>query len=228
MNFKQAAGIQAAEAVASGMKVGLGTGSTVYYTILELGRRMKEEGLRFTGVPTSDATEKLALELGIPLAELSELEPLDVTIDGADEVTPELALIKGGGAAHFREKMVAAVSKRLVIVADESKAVGKLGAFTVPVEIAAYGWRSTARRVEAAGCRAVRRERDGQPVVTDNGNYVLDCDFGLIEEPGALDRELKGLLGVLETGLFVGMADAAYIAGPEGVRVLRREAWERG
>ncbi|MCM3747670.1 ribose 5-phosphate isomerase A [Paenibacillus pasadenensis] len=224
MNFKEAAGVQAAGVVTSGMKVGLGTGSTVYYTILELGRRMKEEGLSITGVPTSDATEKLALELGIPLAELSELEPLDVTIDGADEVSGSLDLIKGGGAAHFREKMVAAVSKRLVIVADESKAVEKLGAFTVPVEIAAYGWKSTARRVEALGCKAVCRERNGQPVVTDNGNYVLDCDFGLITDPGTLDRKLKALLGVLETGFFVGMADEVYIAGPEGVRVLRRGA----
>ncbi|OXM14240.1 ribose 5-phosphate isomerase A [Paenibacillus herberti] len=226
MNFKEAAGVQAADVVTSGMKVGLGTGSTVYYTILELGRRMKEEGLQFTGVPTSEATEKLALELGIPLAELWELEPLDVTIDGADEVSDSLDLIKGGGAAHFREKMVATVSKRLVIVADESKAVAKLGAFTVPVEVAVYGWRSTARRVEAEGCVAVRRERSGEPVRTDNGNYILDCDFGLIVDPGAVDRRLKSLLGVLETGLFVGMADTVYVAGPQGVRVLKQQAGE--
>jgi ribose 5-phosphate isomerase A len=223
MNEKQAAGEKAAQEVKSGMKVGLGTGSTVYYTILELGRRVKDEGLDIIGVPTSEATDKLARELGIPLAELSELEPLDLTIDGADEIDGNLDLIKGGGGAHFREKMVAAASKRLIIVADESKVVSSLGPFRLPVEVVQYGWRSTWRRVEAAGCRAQRRERDGQPVMTDNGNYILDCDFGAITEPGTLDRELKGILGVVETGLFVGMADSAYVAGPDGVRVLHRE-----
>ena len=224
MNYKQAAGEKAAQEVRSGMKVGLGTGSTVYYTILELGRRMKEDGLQITGVPTSEATDKLARELGIPLAELSELEPLDLTIDGADEVNGTLDLIKGGGGALFREKMVAAGSRRLIIVADESKVVPELGPFKLPVEVVSYGWRSTQRRVEETGCRCTRRERDGEPVVTDNGNYILDCDYGDITEPGRIDRELKSILGVVETGLFVGMADAVYVAGDSGVRVLERNS----
>lgn len=231
MDLKKLAGEQAANMVESGMKVGLGTGSTAYWAVMRLGERVRE-GLDIVGVPTSEATKQLALQLGIPLKELAALEPLDVTIDGADEINPDLNLVKGGGGALFREKMVAAASRKLIVVADESKLVDKLGAFKIPVEVVPYGWESTARRVEAAGCnpklRPAKAAADGSaagaasPYVTDNGNYILDCDFGLIDDPERLEARLNAILGVVETGLFIGMAEKAIIAGQSGVRTLVR------
>ncbi|AJY74621.1 ribose-5-phosphate isomerase RpiA [Paenibacillus beijingensis] len=236
MDLKKLAGEQAANMVESGMKVGLGTGSTAYWAVMRLGERMRE-GLDIVGVPTSEATKQLAIKLGIPLAELSTLEPLDLTIDGADEINPDLNLIKGGGGALFREKMVAAASRKLIVVADESKVVERLGAFTVPVEVVPYGWESTAKRVAAAGCvpklrlvKAAAGNADtgaGAPgaesaFVTDNGNYILDCDFGLIEDPERLEAQINAILGVVETGLFIGMAELAVIAAQSGVRTLTR------
>ncbi len=223
MDAKQLAGERACEFVEDGMKLGLGTGSTVYWTIERLGVRVRE-GLRVRCVPTSRRTEEQARGLGIPLIELGDARELDLTIDGADEIGPGLALIKGGGGALLREKLVATASRRLVIVADQSKRVEKLGAFPLPVEVVPFAWEVTARRVaDATNCQpVVRRAEEGGIYVTDNGNYILDCTCGAIRDPALLERELKLTTGVVECGLFVGMADLAVIAdGAEVVLVER-------
>ena len=222
MNQKQAAGEKAAEYVRDGMNVGLGSGSTVYWTIRRLGEMVKQ-GLRIRGIPTSRATESLARECGIELTDFSVVERLDLAIDGADEISPEFDLIKGGGGALMREKLVAASSERLIIVADESKLVPILGKRPVPVEVVPFGWETTARRIEDLGSTASLRMSGEEPFVTDNGNHILDCSGGAIQDPAALHRRLKLLTGVVETGLFVGMADAAVVAGQDGVRVIERD-----
>lgn len=222
MNPKQRAGEAAAVMAENGMIIGLGTGSTAYWAILELGRRVREDGLKIRGVPTSEQSAKLAEELGIPLASLGGVGRIDLTIDGADEVDPDLHLIKGGGGALFREKMVALVSDRLVIAADESKLVRRLGAFRVPVEIVPFGWETTRKRVEGLGGEVKLRETadKDRPFVTDNGNWILDVDFGLITHPAELHESLKRQTGVVETGLFPGMADTVVVGGGDGVRFL--------
>lgn len=224
MNLKQAAGEKAAEFVRSGMTIGLGTGSTVYWTIRKIGAMIAEDDFAIRAVPTSRATATLASELKIPLVGFGEVVELDLTIDGADEISPRLDLIKGGGGALLREKLVAAASKRLIIVADENKSVEKLGAFRVPVEIVPFAWETTARRIEAAGGLPILRRSENQIFTTDNGNYIVDCDCGLINEPDELHRTLKLLPGVIETGLFVGMAETAIIAGADGVKVLSKSS----
>ncbi|MCZ8511056.1 ribose-5-phosphate isomerase RpiA [Paenibacillus filicis] len=222
MNAKKIAGEKAADYVKDGMTVGLGTGSTVYWTILKLGERVKQ-GLELRGVPTSERTRQLAEQLGIPLVPLAEAEPLDLTIDGADEISDELDLIKGGGGALFREKMVALASKRLLIVADESKRVQRLGAFPLPVEVVPFAWEVTARRIERLGCHPRLRLADKGTFLTDNGNFILDCDCGLIAEPAVLNRKLKELTGVVDTGLFIGMADTVIIGASEGAKTVERQ-----
>lgn len=221
MNLKRLAGEKAAEFVKDGMSVGLGTGSTVYWTILRLGALVRE-GLRIRAVPTSRQTEKLASEQKIPLAGLGEARELDLTIDGADEINFALDLIKGGGGALLREKLVAAASKRLIIVADESKFVSSLGAFPLPVEVVPFGWETTARRIEKSDLKCELRLTGENPFLTDNGNYILDCASGKIENPAALHSALKLLPGVVETGLFVGMTSAAVISGAGGIQIVER------
>ncbi len=221
MNAKQLAGEKAAKFVTDGMTVGLGTGSTVYYTIQRLGE-MVREGLRIRGIPTSRRTEQQAREVGIPLISFAEVSELDLTIDGADEVSSELDLIKGGGGALLREKLVAAASRRLIVVADSSKRVATLGRFPLPVEVVPFAWEVTARRVADVGCVPTRRSVDGEPFVSDNGNYILDCAFGSIPDPADRHRALKLLPGVVETGLFVGMAETVVIGSESGVSLLRR------
>ncbi len=221
---KQRAGEHAASFVQDGMTIGLGTGSTVAWTIRKLGE-MVQQGLQIRGIPTSNRTEDLARQVGIPLTSFAEVEELDVTIDGADEVGPNLALIKGGGGALLREKMVASASRRLIIVVDSSKRVPVLGKFPLPEEIVPFGWEVTARRIACLGGRPQRRMYpDGGPYVTDNGNYILDCAFGEIRDPAGLERSLKLLPGVVETGLFVGLADTVVVGLPDGVEVIQREA----
>lgn len=225
MDLKRVAGEKAAEFVEDGMVVGLGTGSTVYWTLQRLGERV-QAGLRIRGVPTSKHTEQIAIALGIPLAGFDELAELDLTIDGADEIGPDFALIKGGGGALLREKLVALASRRFVVVAAESKQVGWLGAFPLPVEVVPFAWQTTARRIarigsSRAGCDVRRREEDGRPFVTDNGNFILDCDYGRIDAPGDLARALKATPGVVEHGLFVDMADAVVLGTPDGPRVIQ-------
>lgn len=224
MNAKQLAGARAAEFIEDGMTVGLGTGSTAYWMVESLGARVKE-GLRVRGIPTSKRTEEQALKLGIPLVTFADTQQLDLTIDGADEIGPDLALVKGGGGALLREKLVAAASRRMIVVADASKVVHTLGKFALPVEVVPFAWEVTARRVEAlTGHTQLRQSKDGGAAyVTDNGNYILDCACGEISDPAQLERDLKLLPGVVECGLFIGIADTAIVVGEDGgVRLIER------
>lgn len=226
---RQAAG-HAVALVEDGMALGLGTGSTAAHFVELLGHRVNE-GLRVVGVPTSDATRVQAERLGIPLIDLDRHPSLDLTVDGADEIDPQLRLIKGGGGALLYEKIVAMASARMVVIADYSKRVTTLGAFPLPVEIVRFGASATRNLVEAlaaeAGCTgeiAPRMTPDGRPFVTDAGHFILDCAFGRIDRPEALDAALRLVPGVVESGLFLDIADAAIVAGPEGVAVLERDA----
>src|SRR5215203_5795778 len=222
MDAKQRAGFKAAEFVEDGMSVGLGTGSTAFWLVERLGERVRDEGLRVRCVPTSRRTEEQARGLGIPLVPLGEVGELDIAIDGADEIGPGLALIKGGGGALLREKLVASAARRFVVIADRSKLVEVLGRFPLPVEVVQFGWELTARRVAAVvGVEpALRRDADGETFVSDNGNFILDCRCGAIPDPARLERELKSLTGVVESGLFVRLAHAAVLADAEGVEVI--------
>ncbi|MFL6333921.1 MAG: ribose-5-phosphate isomerase RpiA [Pyrinomonadaceae bacterium] len=222
MDAKQRAGLKAAELVEDGMRVGLGTGSTAEWLVARLGERVRDEGLRVRCVPTSRRTEEQAQGLGIPLVTLGEVGALDIAIDGADEIGPGLALIKGGGGALLREKLVASAAGRFVVIADSSKLVEVLGRFPLPVEVVRFGWELTARRVSGvAGVESVlRRDAGGEPYVTDNGNYILDCRCGEIQDPARLEHELKRLTGVVETGLFVGMDHLAIVGTDSDVKVI--------
>jgi ribose 5-phosphate isomerase A len=221
---KAAAGSRAAEAVVPGMKLGLGTGSTVSFFLDALGGRVRRGELPgIVGVPTSLRTEKAAVELGIPLATLKEVPNLDLTVDGADEVDPDLHLIKGLGGALLREKMVAQASRRFVIIADEGKVVDALGTRSpLPVEVVPFAWESHLPFLESLGARpVVRSGEDGGYYLTDNGNHLLDCHFpDGIGDPRSLDRALAARAGIVETGLFLGMASEALIGGPGTVRVM--------
>lgn len=204
------------------MRVGLGTGTTAQWLVERLGERVRDEGLRVRCVPTSRQTEEQAKGLGIPLATLGEVGELDIAIDGADEIGPSLALIKGGGGALLREKLVAAAARRFVVIADRLKLVEVLGRFPLPVEVVQFGWELTARRVAAVtGVEPVLRARvDGETFVSDNGNFILDCRCGAIHDPARLERELKSLTGVVESGLFVHLAHSAVLADADGVEVI--------
>lgn len=223
-SLKREAGKRAAQFVSDGQIVGLGTGSTTRYAIEEIGRLVKE-GLKITGVPTSVASEQMAKELGIPLLSLNEIEEIDVTIDGADEINPDFHMIKGGGGALTREKLVALASNKVVIVIDPSKRVPILGAsgrYPLPVEVLPFAWNLSARLLGKLGCAWTLREKVGEVFVTDNGNYILDCHFGPIQDPVSLEKEIKLLPGVVENGLFVGIADTLVIGGEDGVEIQER------
>ena len=224
MDAKQRAGFKAAEFVEDGMAVGLGTGSTAHWLVERLGERVRA-GLRVRCVPTSRRTEEQARRLGIPLVTLGEVSGLDIAIDGADEIGPDLALVKGGGGALLREKLVASAARRFVVVADASKRVGVLGRFPLPVEVVQFAWELTARRVAAVvGVEPeLRLAVGGEPYVTDNGNFILDCRCGSIQDPAATERALKSLTGVVESGLFVGMAELAVVADEEGLELVGRD-----
>ena len=226
-SLKRAAAAAAVEEVVSGMVLGLGTGSTVAHFLELLGQRIQDgEVADVVGVPTSVETASAAHARGIPVSNLEDHPELDLTVDGADEVDPSLDLIKGLGGALLREKVVAQASRRLVIIADGGKLVEKLGTRApLPVEVVPFGWTAVGRFLEGQGAEpALRKQEDGEPFVTDNGNYILDCRFpDGIDDAAALDRRLRSRAGLLETGLFVGMADTALAATSEGVRTLRRE-----
>ena len=231
-DFKLQAAEHALQFVEPGMKLGRGTGSTAAKFVDLLGAKVKG-GLDVLGVPTSEATRVQAAALGIRLATLDEEPLLDLTIDGADEIDDALQLIKGGGGALLREKIVATASERMVVIADVSKRVPVLGAFPLPVEVTRFGLTATHNMVAMlaadAGCTGdikLRLGKDGQPFVTDGGNYILDCAFGRIEEADALDEALKIIPGVVENGLFLGLADVAIIAGPGGVEILEADSHE--
>lgn len=219
MNPKQLAGERAADYVEDGMVVGLGTGSTVYYTIKRLGE-MVANGLQIVGVATSVQTEDLAKELSIPLSTLDEQPEIDLTIDGADEVDPNLNLIKGLGGALLREKIVAIASKREIIVVDEGKDVDILGTRSpLPVEIVRFGFKKTIASLSALGCSPTLRERDGRAFVTDNNNYIVDCRFDRISDPVTLERDINSIVGVVENGLFIGLTDTVVIGRQDDVEV---------
>jgi len=208
---KELAGRAAAALVKDGQVVGLGTGSTAYFAVVALGERVKA-GLKVVGIPTSVATEELARKVGIPLTTLDERQEIDVTIDGADELDPRLNLIKGGGGALLREKVIASASKKMVVVADSAKAVATLGKFPLPVEIVAFARAVVEKRITALGATCkLRTKPDGSTYLTDNGNPILDCCFGKIEGPAALARALSDMPGVVEHGLFIGMASVALV-----------------
>jgi ribose 5-phosphate isomerase A len=215
MNEKLLVGEKAAEYVKDGMVVGLGTGSTVFYTIQKLGERVAD-GLSIVGIPTSIQTEELAKKLGIPLIPFEEAETIDLAIDGADEADPHFDLIKGGGGALLREKMIAYLAKQFIVVADSKKMVQTLGAFKLPVEIIRFGYKVTQRHIEKLGCTSTLRLKDGKPLITDNGNYILDCDFSEIVDPQPLEWKLNMIPGVVENGLFVGMADRIITVNQNG------------
>jgi ribose 5-phosphate isomerase A len=227
--YKRQAAEHAIALVEDGMTLGLGTGSTAAHFVELLGRRVKE-GLKVAGVPTSEATRAQAERLGIPLTDLDRQPSLDLTVDGADEIDPQLRLVKGGGGALLHEKIVAMASARVVVIADHSKRVATLGAFPLPVEIVRFGARATRNLIEAlaaeAGCSgelALRMTPDARPFVTDSGHFILDCAFGRIADPQALAAALRFVPGVVESGLFLDIADAAIVAGPQGVAVLERD-----
>jgi ribose 5-phosphate isomerase A len=222
--LKRQAAATAVDMVEPGMLVGLGTGTTTRHAIRLLGERF-QSGLQFTGVPTSLASADLARSFGIPLIESPTSAAIDLTIDGADEIgQSDLSLIKGMGGALLREKIVAVLSRRLVIIADETKLAPRLsGQVAVPVEIVPFGWESTLARLAALPCEPkVKRTPEGEPFRTDGGNLILNCKFDDLPDPGAIDRELSMIVGVVETGLFIGLATTVLIASPSGVRLLER------
>jgi ribose 5-phosphate isomerase A len=211
--------------VEDGMKLGIGTGSTAEAFVRLLAKKVAG-GLNIIGVPTSERTAALCRELGVKLATLEEEPRLDLTIDGADEVGPELVLVKGGGGALLREKIVAAASRRMIVIADDTKNVETLGRFPLPIEINPFGMRATIAAIgEAAtslglsGPLAVR-EKDGKPFVTDGGHLIVDASFGRIPDPRALSAALHAIPGVVEHGLFIDLADLAILAGPSGITEL--------
>ncbi len=215
-DIKKRVGSYAADFIEQGMVIGLGTGSTVYWLIQTLGERM-QQGLQITVVPTSRQTQTLATELGIPLTELNAVNELVLTIDGADEVDDQLQLIKGGGGALLQEKMVAAASRQLIIIVDETKMVSQLGRFPLPVEVIPFGWKQVEQKIKQLGCREISlREKNGQTFISDHGHYILDCHFEQINDAAALNTNIHLIPGVVETGLFVHMANMVVTGYSDG------------
>jgi ribose 5-phosphate isomerase A len=224
MDAKEVAARAALTYVRDGMKLGLGTGSTAAHFLRLLGERIQAERLQVVGVPTSERFGRMAAEYGIPLCELTDVEALDLGVDGADETDPDLNIIKGGGGALVREKMVAAACKELIIVCDSSKVKARLGAFPVPVAVVPFAWQTTQRRLEALGSPAIlRMAENGAPYRTDDGLHILDVHFGAIADAPATARAVKGMVGVVEVGLFIGMA-TKVVSGFEDGHV---EEWNR-
>lgn len=227
-NLKNAAAVWAVSCLKDGMVVGLGSRSTATFAVAEIGRLVKN-GLRVVGVSTSEKTSEQARSLGIPLGTLAEYPQIDVTIDGADEVELQtLDLIKGGGGNQLREKMIAIVSKRLMIVVDESKLTARLGARAkLPVEVVQFGWQSTAKRLSGLGLEpALRLDTEGMAFVTDGGNYILDCAFGSAKRASELQMQLDGTVGVVEHGLFIGLTSEVVVGYTDGVKSMERSSLE--
>lgn len=222
MNLKQLVGIESAKYVKDGMVVGLGTGSTAYYMVEEIGRRIKEEGLNITGVTTSNATKEQATKLGIPLKSIDEVSCVDITIDGADEISADFQGIKGGGAALLFEKIVATYSNKVIWIVDESKMVKYLGKFPLPVEVIPYGSAQLLKKFKEQSLNPkLRLAKDGQPILTDSQNYIIDLHMDVIKEPVALANWLDKQIGVVEHGLFLNMVDKVIIGDPvEGIKII--------
>ena len=223
--LKREAAAAAVQYVQSGNVVGLGSGSTASYAIVRIGELLKTGQLRdIKGIPTSEHTAELARDVGIPLSSLEEEAYIDITIDGADEVDPQLNLVKGLGGALLREKVVACSSHCEVIVVDDSKMVSWLGSrVPLPVEVVPFGWKQCAASLGSLGCEPSLRVTDGARFVTDEGNYILDCRFGCMDDPAMLDREINNIPGVMENGLFVGLADFVVVVSVDGLTTLKRE-----
>jgi ribose 5-phosphate isomerase A len=223
--FKQAAAETAAALVEDGMIVGLGTGSTAKLAVEAIGKRV-QQGLRIIGIPTSEFTGRQASSVGIQVSSLGEHPEVDMTIDGADEILRgSLDLVKGHGGALLREKVVASASRRLIIIADETKLVDQLGThFALPVEVVQFGWQSAERKLQHLGAQTVlRKGADDKPFVTDGGNFIVDCTFNPIRSPAELDQQLNSVVGVVEHGLFLNMTSRAIVAGKDGVKVFLPE-----
>lgn len=226
--FKRQAAARALDYVGPGMRLGLGSGSTARHLVELLGARVRS-GLSVTAVPTSEETRVQAEQERIPLSTLDDLLELDLTIDGADEIAPDLSLIKGGGGALLREKIVASASARMVVIADETKWVAILGRFPLPIEVVPFGLAATRLAVEAAarecgapGPASLRRGKNGHPLVTDGGHWLLDATLDRIPDPERLAGRLNAIPGVVEHGLFIGMTNTAILAGSDGVKVVER------
>jgi ribose 5-phosphate isomerase A len=223
MDPKQRAGEAALQYVRDGMVVGLGTGSTAKFFIEALAGALREKKLRdIRGVPTSVASENLASQSGLPTVSFGQVESVDLTIDGADEITPDLSLIKGLGGALLREKLVAQNSGRLIIIADSSKLVPRLFSHSpLPVEVTQFGYEASERFLRRLGATPIlRKTSDGKAFITDNGNFIFDCKFSPIQDPKHIDEQLCGRAGIVESGLFLGLADTAIVADPTGVKII--------
>ena len=217
MDLKQIAGEAGAQYVESGMIVGLGTGSTAYFAIKKLSERIKKEGLSIKAIPTSRSSEIIATELNIPLLSTGEVNEVDITIDGADEIDKKYRMIKGGGGALLREKMIASITRKEIIVVEPKKVVPKLGIkFALPVEVVKFGWEITQKRIARLECVPRLQIQDGKPYITDNGNYILNCKFDGIEIPEKLESELNNIPGVVANGLFIGLAHMLVIGDVKG------------
>ncbi len=223
-DLKRQAGYRAVESVCDGMVVGLGSGSTARYATLRLAEKLRSGALRdIVAVPTSEETAALARQEGIPLTTLEAHGQIDITIDGADEVDPERNVIKGLGGFLLREKIVAYASRHEIIVVDDSKLVERLGTKSpVPVEVIRFGWRNTQRALERTGAEAVLRLASGEPYITDEGNYILDCRYPGISAPRELATHIKAIPGVVESGLFLGMVQTVIVASPGGIRTIEQ------
>jgi ribose 5-phosphate isomerase A len=216
MNAKQLAAEKAVSFLEDGMTVGLGTGSTAYWAIEKIGEKVKKEKWKIRAIATSIRSEEQARSIGIPIVSFAEIGTIDVTIDGADEVDEHLHLIKGGGGALLREKIVATNSKQMIVVADESKKVKTLGKFPLPVEVALFGWQRTFEKLKLLGCDPKRRMNQAEAYLTDNGNYIVDCAFGKIENPAALHEQINAITGVVDNGLFIHIASKLVLGFENG------------
>ena len=223
INAKQLAAEKAVSFLENGMTIGLGTGSTAWWAIEKIGEKVKKDGWKIRAIATSVRSEEQARSLGIPIYGFAELGTIDVTIDGADEADAHLHLIKGGGGALLREKIVATNSKQMIVVADASKEVKTLGKFPLPMEVVLFGWERTFEKLKVLGCRPERRMNGREPYLTDNGNYIVDCAFGEIADPPALHERINAITGVVDNGLFINIASKLVLGLENGeTRIISR------
>ncbi len=223
INPKKSAGEKAVEYVQPGMTIGLGTGSTAYWAIQSIGSRV-QQGLVIRAIATSASSETLAHQLGIKIVSFAEIDHIDLTIDGADEISHTLDLIKGGGGALLREKIVATATRQYIIIADESKYVTSLGTFALPVEVVKFGWEMTMKQLQKLGCMVKKRLSGEDSFISDNGNFIFDCSFGVIEQPALLHQQINEIPGVVENGLFLNMAEIVILGDIDGgTRILKRD-----
>jgi len=221
--LKKLVGTKAADMVTDGMVVGLGTGSTAKYAIMRLGERIRKEKIKFIGISTSKASSELAKKECIPLSTLEEHQVIDLTIDGADEVDPNLDLIKGLGGALLWEKVIASCTKKEVIIIDDSKLVDTLGTKSpLPVEVLQFAWKKVFRTLPKFKCKPILRMKEGKPFITDSGNYIIDCKFVEITDPFTLEKEINNIPGVVENGLFLGLAEVILVGSSSGIEEIHR------